>query len=104
MEVVRVMEEAMDSVTTVELEHELPVIPPNDVFAYISYENEEEVIEYISTVNEILFDRFAFYIAMPILSNAPDFNEDEIKLDTNVNFILAESSWDCDDEFWEDVK
>ena len=103
MEVVRIMEEALDSVTSVELEHVLPVIPPTDVFAYILYENEEEVIEYIGVVNEILFDNLGFCVSMPILPNESD-DENDIKLDISNNFILTEYSSNYDEEFWEDAK
>ena len=90
IDMVKVMEEVLDSVTSVKLEHELPACPAGAVFAYLCFEDEDEVQEYISTVNEVLTDRYDFCITMPIVVDdvSIDLEEGHLKLDKESCFIL----------------
>ena len=94
LEVIKTMECVAHPKIT--LEHELPVMPPNEVIAHLSFENPKDIKDYIVAVNEVL-EEFDFCISIP--------KKEDNEIDTKGSFILVEIPWECgDDAFWDSVK
>ena len=96
-------------VTSYTCEFNMPtddIVPMGSEIAILTCEDENELKESVSILNEVLQENFDFCLMLPIKFDPEDLSTLEMELiDEESSLTLTEVPWECDDpDFWDSVK